>query len=81
MYDGLYLVSIACVWPNINKVRLYSERLAAACRQMQTNADECRCMQTHADKHKANCVQCVGGHKCKTHTDVTRLFKVFLDAL
>ena len=71
MYDGLYLVSIACVWPNINKVRLYSERLAAACRRMQT----------HAGKHKANCVQCVGGHKCKTHTDVTRLFKVFLDAL
>ena len=47
MYDGLYLVSIACVWPNINKVRLYSERLAAACRRMQTNADACRRMQAN----------------------------------
>ena len=38
-------------------------------------------MQAHGDKHKANCVQCVGGCNLKTCPDVRRLFKDFLYVL
>ena len=75
-YDGLYLVSIACIWPKI-KDRLDGGTLAAANMQTQMYMNVRRHTQTH--ECKANCVQCVGGRNLKTHQDVRRLFKDFRD--
>ena len=44
---------------------------------MQKNADDSICTQSKSEEHKANCVQCVGGHKFKTCPDVRHLLITF----
>jgi len=95
-YDGLYLVSIACIWQDkyCRKLDFTVEGSQAhtdthrrtqthvhARRRTQMNTDKCRRAQTNADERKANCVWCVGGRNLKTRPDIRRLFKDFRDVL
>ena len=49
LYDGSYLVSIACFWSMINIVKSLTSRWKVrSCKH--ANADACNCMETHWDK-------------------------------
>lgn len=64
VYDGIYLMSVACIWPKIItvEIRLYGGRLAAASMWMQTHTDVRRCTQmngrqTASSVWTSRCVQ------------------------
>ena len=77
VYNGFYLVSIACIYLRwiLLKVTLNSGRLAAANVQTQMHTGVRKHTWMNADKRKANCIQCAGGRNLKTRSDIKHLFK------